>query len=240
MEGLTLGAAKAIVGSMGFPSKMPGTSYALPAKACIAGAALAKIPGTTCHSCYALGGGAKYQMPRAALGLQKRLEAIHHPRWVDAMVRLLRHYHSGPIKVDLGIAGVRLECAGGQRYRYNPPGFHRWHDSGDLQSVEHFARIRSVVAATPTIRHWLPTQELRFIARYIRDGGSVPTNLTIRPSSIFVAGITPRSWPTISSVFTMRPPAGAHVCPAPQQGHECRNCRACWDPAVAHVAYHIH
>jgi hypothetical protein len=237
---LTLGEAKAIAGSLGFPSKMPGTSYGLPARACIAGAKLAKIPGTVCASCYALNGGANYQMPRAVIGMERRLAGISHPRWVDAMVRLLLHTHAGPIRVDLGIAGVRLQARGGQRHRWNEPGFHRWHDSGDLQSVSHFAAICVVARRTPQIAHWLPTQELGMVRRYLAGGGHIPRNLVVRVSSVTLNDLRRRAWPTTSSVFTARPPADAHRCPAPKQGHECRSCRACWSGAVAHVAYEVH
>jgi len=30
------------------------------------------------------------------------------------------------------------------------------------------------------------------------------------------------------------------TCPAPQQGNECKSCRACWDKKVKNVAYLAH
>jgi hypothetical protein len=45
-----------ITGSLSKPSKMPGKAYGLPAKECKTGSKLAKIPGSTCSSCYALKG----------------------------------------------------------------------------------------------------------------------------------------------------------------------------------------
>ena len=50
----TLKAAKAIAGSLGKPSKMPGLSYGISAKRCIVGAKLATVEGSVCHGCYAL------------------------------------------------------------------------------------------------------------------------------------------------------------------------------------------
>jgi len=33
---------------------------------------------------------------------------------------------------------------------------------------------------------------------------------------------------------------GAYDCPAPDQGNECGECRACWDPEVKNVAYWLY
>jgi hypothetical protein len=38
-----------------------------------------------------------------------------------------------------------------------------------------------------------------------------------------------------SSVSTTAP-----TCPSRLQGNQCRDCRACWDSSVAHVAYAKH
>jgi hypothetical protein len=233
---MNLSQAKAIVGAIGFPSKMPGTSYGLPAKACIAGSALAKLPGSICSQCYALAGSAKYQMPRAMIGQERRLEAVARHDWVDAMVRLLLHLHLGPIKVDLGIAGERLRRAGGVRFRWNEPGFHRWHDSGDLQSVEHLEKIIEVCRRTPQIRHWLPTRELAMLRAC---KAPIPDNLTIRVSAAMIDGMAPMGW-AASTVHTASPPVDAHECPAPRQGHMCGLCRACWSRDIALVSYALH
>lgn len=234
---MTIGEARRIAGSLGFPSKMPGTSYGLPASRCITGAKLALIPETVCHSCYALGGRASYQMPRAGIGQHRRLAGIADPRWIDAMVTLLTHEHAKPrIKVDLGVVGVRLKAKGGSRYRWNEPGFHRWHDSGDLQSDEHFAAICTVARRTPKIKHWLPTQELGMVKRHLANGGTIPKNLLVRVSNVMLGDMRRRAWATTSSVYTAEAPFDAHKCPAPSQEHRCGSCRACWSN-VAHVAY---
>jgi len=238
---MTLAEAKNIAGSLSFPSKMPSTSYAIPARACVAGAKLANIPGTVCSTCYALAGRASYQMPRGALGLERRLAGLSHPRWVDAMVRLLLHTHGGGrIKVDLGLVGIRRQKLGGSRYQWIDPGFHRWHDSGDLQSVEHLAAICEVARRTPAIKHWLPTQELGMVRRFLAAGGAIPDNLVVRVSSVMLDDPRRRAWPLTSSVFTEAPPLGAHRCPAPEQGHRCLDCRACWSAEVPHIAYEAH
>ncbi len=237
---MNLTEAKRIVGSIGFPSKMPGTSYALPARACLAGAALARLSGSICASCYALSGKASYQQPRAMLGQERRLLAISDPRWVEAMVTLLTKLHRQPaIKVDLGLVGVRLQRATGDRaarYRWNQPGFHRWHDSGDLQSVEHLEKIIEVCRRTPQIRHWLPTREMSMLRAF---KGEVPENLTIRVSATMIDGVPPSGWPG-STVHRNEPPSGAYECPAPRQDHQCGSCRACWSRDVPLVSYRLH
>jgi hypothetical protein len=211
-------------GSLGFPSKMPGTSYGIPASACKTGAVLASQPGTTCSNCYAKRG--NYVFPSVVSGQATRLAALDDlPRWVAALTRLLRKAH--------GLDGSRPHP------RVSDLGYHRWHDSGDLQSVEHLAAICAVAAATPEIRHWLPTREARTVATYRRNGGAVPDNLTIRLSATMVDSAAPRAWPVTSTVHAATTPRG-HVCPAPTQGNQCGDCRACWSQAVANVSYHQH
>ena len=80
--------AKQITGGLSAPSKMPGPAYNLPAVACITGAKLVKIPGSVCRGCYALKG--RYRFSNVRLALARRLEALTHPRWVDAMVTLIQ------------------------------------------------------------------------------------------------------------------------------------------------------
>lgn len=230
--------AKRIIGSLGYPSKMPGTSYGLPASACILGSKLAKVPGTVCSDCYAMAG--QYRSPSTAIAHERRLASLKHPLWIEAMVTLLLHIHSGPIRVDGGAAGVRRQRRGGKRAVWKSPGHHRWHDSGDLQSIEHLRMICDVAWRTPTIQHWLPTNELTTVQGYLWTGQVIPPNLTIRVSSIKVDDDRRRAWGQTSSVFTIDPPAGAHICPAPQQGNSCGQCRACWSLYVPHVAYHKH
>jgi Gene product 88 len=215
--------AIAIAGPIGFPSKMPGTSYGISAHACITGAKLAKVPGSVCEGCYALGG--NYVYPSVLQAHKKRLAGIAHPQWTSAMVTLLRHAHA----------------RGTGRNGAFAVGWHRWHDSGDLQSVEHLTKICAVAALTPEIRHWLPTREMGIVARYRAQGGTVPDNLLIRVSATMVDGPATKAWDTTSGVHDAKaPPAGTHVCPAPTQGNACGACRACWSRDVAHVSYHRH
>ena len=73
-----------IVGGLSKPSKMPGPAYNLPAYKCITGQKLAKIPGSVCFGCYALKGRYRFRPVKSAM--ERRLEALQHPGWVDAMI----------------------------------------------------------------------------------------------------------------------------------------------------------
>lgn len=232
---MNLTEAKSIAGTLGYPSKMPGTAYALPAHKCIIGAKLVNVPGSVCHGCYALTG--LYSMGNAQKSMKKRLAGLSDDLWVQAMIFMLKHKHAAPeFRIDLGLRAVRQ---GIQRWRMNVSGYHRWHDSGDLQGVWHLAKICEVAAGTPNIRHWLATREGKMLRDYVDGGGEIPANLTIRLSATMIDRGVPSSWPLTSTVHDRATPVG-HQCPAPKQNHECRSCRACWSRDVPNVSYHKH
>ena len=79
--------AKEITGGLSSPSKMPGPSFNLPAAACITGAKLVNVKGSTCSGCYALKG--RYRFGNVQRALQRRLAKLHDPRWIEAMVTLI-------------------------------------------------------------------------------------------------------------------------------------------------------
>jgi len=219
---LTKRAAEAIAGTLGYPSKMPGTSYGIPAQACLTGAKLAQIEGSVCHGCYAMRGNYIFRDVKKAQAT--RLAGITSPDWVEAMVTLLTAVHSKGIN---------------PKTKQPLDKVHRWHDSGDLQSRDHLAKICAVARATPWLRHWLPTREGMLLKGFVRDGGTIPDNLVIRLSATMVDGATPTAWPQTSTVHDKRTAQG-ETCGAPTRGNKCGPCRLCWDAAVANVSYHIH
>ena len=149
----------------------------------------------------------RYRFKNVQDALNRRLKALEDPRWVEAMVVLVTgHAHF------------------------------RWHDSGDIQSVEHLKNIFEVCKRTPETAHWLPTREARFLS--LMDPGVVPANLKIVLSDHMVDQMTPASWwPFTSGVTT---DAAQVSCPAPKQNNECQSCRACWDRNVKRVVYGKH
>jgi hypothetical protein len=214
--------AKEIVGPLSFPGKMPGTSYAHSATACITGSKLALIPGTPCHSCYAIT--LQKLRPSVDKGWKSNTDkwnmAVKYDlvdRWVEALVYQIK--------------------------RYNTDGYHRWFVSGDLQSLKHLEAIVAICDATPNVKHWLPTQERAILKEYNKAHNYWPDNLTVRLSASKVdAKVTKNDDGHMSSVFTTKAgvPAGAVECEAPSRDNKCGPCRACWDKSVHHVAYHKH
>ncbi len=200
-------------GGLGYPSKMPGTSYGISAHACKTGAKLAKIEGSVCHDCYALK--ANYNYPSVKKAHANRKATLGTPQWPSAMAFLI----------------LRAKVAE-----------HRWFDSGDLQGEWHLVQIISVCKLTPLVKHWLPTKELAIVLKFKKAGGVIPPNLVIRLSASMIDGPATKTWPTTSGVHTDESlvPEGAHICPAPKYDNTCGPCRACWDPSIKHVSYHRH
>ena len=191
-----------LVGGLSKPSKMPGWSIGIPAKECKTGAKLRLIKNSVCEGCYALKGCYVFKVVQEAQ--YKRLEAIQHPDWVQAMATLINS---------------------------KKPDVFRWHDSGDVQDLQHLEKIFEVCKLTPSKRHWMPTREA-----WIKDHMHLaPANLVVRFSSPMVDQGPVKSWANTSTVSTK-----SRTCPAPDNNNECGSCRACWDPLVKNIEYGKH
>ena len=194
--------AWALVGGLSKPSKMPGWSIGIPAKECKTGKKLRQIKNSVCEGCYALKGCYVFKVVQEAQ--YKRLEAIQHPDWVLAMATLINS---------------------------KKPDVFRWHDSGDVQDVDHLEKIFEVCRLTPEKRHWMPTREA-----WIKDHmHKAPANLVVRFSSPMIDQGPVKSWANTSTVSTK-----SRTCPAPDNNNECGSCRACWDPLVKNIEYGKH
>lgn len=218
--GLSQTAAHAITGGLSTPGKMPCHSYGLPAAECNVGSKLRSVDGSVCEDCYALKG--SYQMyPKVIPAQYRRLASLTDPKWTDAMVTLI------------GWKERHTRCF-------------RWHDSGDIQSVEHLARIAEVCERLPWVAFWIPTRETAAIRSYRDEFGPLPANLNVRESAAlkghFQSPERAIGGRTFSAVALKGQPLPDHVtaCAAPSQDGFCRDCRACWDPAVPVVAYKLH
>lgn len=205
------------VGGLSKPSKMPCYSYSIPAYACKIGAALAKIAGSVCFKCYAMRG--NYLYPHVKEALERRLASISTPEWVESMAYLINHYSEK--------TGVF---------------FFRWHDSGDLQSMEHLLKIVQICRLTPNVKHWLPTREHNLIREYINSYGEFPDNLTVRLSALMIDGKLPEimNLPVSTVHYKNAPSAEVNVCPAYSQNGKCLDCRACWNKEIKCVSYKKH
>ena len=193
--------AKKITGSMTKTTKMPGLSYSLPAWECKTGSKLRKVEGTPCFGCYALKGNYT-RYPAIKKAQYYRLKSLVRGSWTTAMVAQIKRQK-----------------------------WFRWHDAGDVQSIDHMNKILEVVRQTPGTNHWLPTQE----RPYLPAVETVPDNLVIRVSGSKINGPAPTAWTHTSTVVTK----GA-TCPAPKQGGKCRTCRMCWTKSIKNVSYGKH
>ena len=202
------------IGTLSNPSKMPSYAWGISARQCNVGSKLAKIKGTICYECYALNG--HYLFPVVINAHKIRLDAIKKPEWVDYMAELLTLKYKK-------LAKSRL--------------FHRWFDSGDIQSYEHLMKIFKVCELTPHINYWLATREYKIINRIKEE--DVPKNLVLRVSGIKIDGRPPKFWKWTSTVHKNKKPIGRE-CPAYKQGGECGSCRACWNHKVKQVSYKEH
>lgn len=206
----TLKQALDFVGGLGSPSKMPCHSYGISASRCVTGSKLRLIEGTVCSDCYACKG--MYQFSTVKDAHERRYESLFKPGWAANMAFIINRKKMS---------------------------YFRWHDSGDLQGMQHLLNIVEVANATPNCQHWLPTKELSLINRYKDTFGDFPDNLLVRVSSPSIDQ-RPISGVVFTSTVHDRAKPHGHVCPAPTQGGKCQDCRACWDRSVANVSYHRH
>jgi hypothetical protein len=214
--------AATVCGTLTQTSKMPCKSYSLPTEACITGFKMSQMAGSICSSCYANNGFYRVYANTIKPAQFSRLDSINDSNWVSGMVTMI-----------------------------SDDEYFRWHDSGDLQSVEHLEKIVQVASSTPTCMHWLPTREYSIIKDYIRKHGrdSIPNNLKIRLSAMYpdkkvvipvslqgIANVTVSNVHT--SLVTLVNNDLGNACKASDQGGECRDCRLCWSDAT--VSYLMH
>jgi len=194
---------------LGHASKMPCATYSLPASRCIVGQKLAKVAGSVCEGCYADGRG-NYRWSSVQHRLNERWKSIQNAEWVPAMIELIRTER-------------------------NP--YFRWHDSGDLQSVDHLDKINQIALALPEVKFWLPTRELGIVQSWLKQNEPAP-NLIIRLSTHMinqrhVGRVVTKAGRRLPVSYVHTGVAarvkGTNVCPAPKQDGKCADCRNCWD-----------
>ena len=202
------------VGGLSKPSKMPSYGYSLSAFKCKVGSKLREIENSTCYECYAMAG--RYVFRNVQDALDRRMDKLlNNPKWVDAMVFLLLHY-----------------CTKSKVFR--------WHDSGDIQSIDHLQKIVEIAKRTSDIQHWLPTREVGIVKQYLKEFGEFPNNLVVRISATMINGIPHKFHRHTSTVSTAKDFDLGWTCPASKQGNKCGTCRACWDSNVENITYPLH
>ena len=155
--------AQAITHTLSKPGKMPGFAYSIPAHECKTGTKLRGVVNSTCFKCYAYMRG-RYRFNNVIDAQYKRFKSLTHPLWVEAMAAQI---NSKKVK------------------------YFRWHDSGDVQNLDHLNKIFEVCKLTPDVKHWLPTREA-----WTKDHlASCPDNLIIRFSATMIDQEAPASCP---------------------------------------------
>ena len=205
-------------GGLSAPGKMPGAAWSIPAEFCKVGSILReKVPNSPCAKCYALKNRYVFPNVRAALARRHATYLADPDAWAVAMEASIR--------------------------KKGLPEF-RWFDAGDIIDVRMLRLIAKIARQLPDIAFWLPTQQRAEVREFLASE-TKPDNLTIRLSAPLIglelrpatqgllAGIP------VSTVRTKGTEArkSEWQCPAPEQGHKCVNCRACWDNDVPVVSY---
>lgn len=120
--------------------------------------------------------------------------------------------------------------------------FFRWFDSGDMYSLQLAEKMYQVMLLTPWVSHWLPTRMAKFakFADVIRRMKALP-NVMVRFSSDSINGeYTEGVHGSVICETADSAPEGAYVCPAYQQGGQCKACRACYSKEIPLIAYPAH
>jgi len=243
----TLKEANTIAGTLSKTSKMPCRSYGITAKACQTGEVMKQlnkqklnitcqhdvevalldgklIP--TCALCYCDDNG-NYNYPSVKSALNRRLISITDPLWIEALVYMINNE---------------------QKKGYD---YFRWHDSGDIQSLQHLEQIVVACICTPFVRHWLPTLEAgSHIATFVQKYGSIDkiSNLVVRASTPFInarpmpnKNVGVRSSVVIADERTLRKEMvefmNDNICPAKLGDGTCGDCRKCWDKDIDVISY---
>jgi len=224
---MTTKMASDIVGGLTTTSKMPCPSLSIPSSACITGAKLVGVKGSSCEGCYTLEG--FYNMPDGIIARDRRLSKLYDPRWTQAMVTLIKSRRKYKKEIDV----------------------FRWHDSGDLQGIMHLSNIMHVAKLTPKCKHWLPTRENAFLKAYVESGKIIPKNMYVRVSALMRDGKPPTKFVDElnkydnvegfigTSTIHHKTEAIGFSCVAYTQGGECRDCRKCWT-TEENISYPFH
>lgn len=207
---------KSVIGSdLTNTSKMPSYSFNLSALDCKTGSKLVDIKNSVCNGCYALKG--NYLRYKHITKLQPKTQKIFNPGWVESMVYLIKNQDN---KKD-------------RKY-------FRWHDSGDIQNIEHFKKIVDVCKKTPGVMHWIPTREYKIVRSYIVNFGKLPKNMVIRLSAHMIDKKPPKVNNLPTSTVNKTKPAIGFQCPSYKNNGICGDCRSCWDPSIKNISYKYH
>lgn len=205
-------------------TKMPGPSWSLPAhKSC------PRANGTICDSCYADKGCYRFRGPRHAQAVrfswtvESMRTAAGRQQWIQCMVDAIRN-------------------SGAEYFRV--------HDSGDMFNAAYAECWLEVCRAMPRVQFWIPTRAWQQPAGplpvfdplldTLRRIAALP-NVAVRPSALNFGDLPPAvDGLHAGSTADIAQTCGVNHCPAPSQGNQCGECRACWEEKTTPIAYCRH
>ena len=206
---------KEAVGSLSAPSKMPCSGYSIPAKECKVGSRLIHVEGSTCSDCYALKN--RYVFPNVEKAMYYRFNSIMRDTdlWEKNMITYIGKFRKGD------------------------KSYFRWHDSGDLQNLNHLTAINNIALALEDVQFWLPTREIKIVRTWQKVYGEFAPNLIVRISA-HMDDAQPNHKITgfASGVMNKTQDLQGYKCPAPSQENQCGDCRARWK--LETILYHKH
>lgn len=215
-----------LIGGLSKPSKMPWYSWSTPAEKCKTGSKLREVEGSTCASCYACKGCYIFKNVQAAL--ERRFDAIEHPDFVKAFTIVLTRLYEN---------GRRTRIKDGVEQKENR---FRWHDSGDIQSVEHLKRINQIALNTPFLDHWIPTREYGIVNQYLKEGNTFAENLLVRMSATMVGQDFEKAPMGLTYSTVGVDSEELAQCPAYDNDGKCGDCDTCWQHDIEGVNYPLH
>lgn len=217
---LTYQEAVSIIGGLSKTSKMPWYSWSTSAFDCITGSRLRQVEGSVCSNCYACKG--CYVFSSVKQAHDRKLKALQDPRFVEAFTVVLTNLYERTRKTYVKDGKVIKE----NRFR--------WHDSGDIQSIEHLEMINQIALNCPFIDFWLPTKEVGMIR-----GRTFAPNLTVRVSHPMI-GETFKEDRVPFVYSTVGYDKSEKNCYAQQNDGKCGDCSMCWDKSIKAINYKEH
>lgn len=206
-------AALKYVGGLTETTKLNCYSFGISAKRCVTGRKLRNVKGSVCASCYALKG--RFNFGNVQQAMERRYKAINKPHWKKAMEVAIKHT--------------------------NKSNLFRIFSSGDCQSTKMFSDWCEIARNTPKIRYWMSTREAGFISEYVKNGGIIPENLTVRLSSVMIDDDPPTLLAKRLGVVTSGvSKTNDFNCPSSLQGGKCLDCTKCWDKSIDNITYKLH
>jgi len=213
------------------PAKMPGLAWGMTARL-----SCPRANGTICIDCYADKNA--YRFPDAVRAYEARFA------WAKECMRTADGRRE--------FVATMVSAISRQRSKH-----FRIHDSGDFFSAAYVDCWYLICQQLPRIRFWSPTRSWqRPAARsasspFVIVGQSDPImsalrrlaelpNVTVRPSALNFGDPAPSVAGLAAGSAAGDVPLGHYLCPAPQQGGNCGDCRVCWDSPEIPVAYKRH